>query len=64
MSRRPRNAGARVLRALWAVAQAVGRILRMLVVALLVGVAAAFGGRLRIEDPPPKNPVVQVEKKR
>jgi hypothetical protein len=38
--------------------------LRLFFAAARVGVAAAFGGRLRIEDPPPKNPVVQVEKKR
>jgi hypothetical protein len=62
MSRKRRSAWARVPRAPWAVVRLIGKILRTALTVLLVGVAAAFGGRIRIEDPPPKNPVVQVEK--
>ncbi len=64
MWRKLRSACVRVWRASWAVLRFIARLVVTTLTVLFVGVAAAFGGRLRIEEPPPKNPVVRVEKKR
>jgi len=64
MWRKLRSACERVWRASWVVLRFIARLAATTLTVLLVGVAGAFGGRLRIEKPPPKNPVVQVEKKR
>ncbi len=62
MWRTLKAACAQVLRALWAMTSLVAKVIVVTLTVLLVGVAAAFGGRLRIEDPPRKNPVVQLDK--
>jgi hypothetical protein len=63
MWRKLEAACACVLRALWTVIGCAAKTIVTILTVLLVGMAAAFGGRLRIEDPPPKNPVVQVDEK-
>ena len=62
MRKRPMGA-----RSPWAIAiyplRIVGRTLSIVLTALFIGLAAAFGGRIRIEKPLPENCATDVIKK-